>query len=92
MQVSGGFTRLIEPVAARLGIPKSHVYANVLLFDDVTGEMTLVSLHPGVTVEKVQESTPWKLKTAQNIQQTPAPSERELAVVRALDPDRTYLG
>ena len=61
-------------------------------FDDVTGEMTLVSLHPGVTVEKVQESTPWKLKTAQNIQQTPAPSEKELAVVRALDPDRTYLG
>jgi phosphoserine phosphatase len=38
LQVSGGFARLIEPVAARLGIAKSQVYANVLLFDDVTRE------------------------------------------------------
>src|SRR5512137_1285294 len=30
-------------------------------FDSETGEMTLVSLHPGVTAEKVEESTPWKL-------------------------------
>jgi phosphoserine phosphatase len=37
LQVSGGFTCLIEPVAARLGIVKSRVYANMLLFDDVTG-------------------------------------------------------
>jgi len=61
-------------------------------FDESTGEMTLVSLHPGVTVEKVQENTPWKIKMAEKIQQTPAPTEKELAVVRALDPDRTYLG
>lgn len=61
-------------------------------FDESTGEMTLVSLHPGVTFEKVQENTPWKLRTSEKIQQTPAPTEKELAVVRALDPDRTYLG
>jgi glutaconate CoA-transferase subunit B len=61
-------------------------------FDESTGEMTLVSLHPGVTFEKVQENTPWKLKTSEKIEQTPAPTEKELTVVRALDPDRTYLG
>jgi len=61
-------------------------------FDESTGEMTLVSLHPGVTLEKVQENTPWKLKTSEKIAQTPAPTEKELTVVRALDPDRTYLG
>lgn len=64
----------------------------VMKFDDTTGEMTLVSLHPGVTVEKIQENTPWKLKVAERLQQTPAPTEKELEVVRALDPDRTYLG
>ncbi|KAK5644236.1 hypothetical protein RI129_008081 [Pyrocoelia pectoralis] len=32
--VSGGFRRLIAPVAKRLNIPESHVYANCLLFSD----------------------------------------------------------
>lgn len=63
-----------------------------LKFDDVTGEMTLASLHPGVTVEKVQENTPWKLKVAEKLAQTPAPTEKEIAALRALDPDRIYLG
>ncbi|KAG7211136.1 hypothetical protein KM043_010461 [Ampulex compressa] len=31
--ISGGFRRLIEPVAARLGIPSENVYANRLKFD-----------------------------------------------------------
>lgn len=61
-------------------------------FDDVTGEMTLVSLHPGVTVEKVQENTPWKLKVSDKLAQTPPPTEKELATVRSLDPSRMYLG
>jgi len=64
----------------------------VMKFDETTGEMTLVSLHPGVTAEKVQENTPWKLKVADKVETTPAPTEKELAVVRALDPDRMYLG
>ena len=61
-------------------------------FDPVTGEMTLVSLHPGVTVDKVQENTPWKLKVADKLEQTPPPTDQELATLRALDPTRIYLG
>lgn len=61
-------------------------------FDGETGEMTVVSLHPGVTIEKVQENTPWKLKVAEKLESTPAPSEHELATLRALDPTRIYLG
>ncbi len=61
-------------------------------FDETTGEMTLVSLHPGVTIEKVQENTPWKLKVADKLAQTPAPTDQELATLRALDPTRIYLG
>ncbi len=61
-------------------------------FDAVTGEMTLVSLHPGVTVEKVQENTPWKLKIAEKLEQTLPPTDKEIATLRALDPSRIYLG
>lgn len=31
--VSGGFRQIIHPLAAELGIPLSHVYANTILFD-----------------------------------------------------------
>ena len=61
-------------------------------FDENTGEMTLVSLHPGVTVEKVQENTPWKMKVSEMLEQTPPPTEKEITVLRSLDPNRMYLG
>lgn len=32
--VSGGFRQIIEPVAAALGIPKSNIYANSILYGD----------------------------------------------------------
>jgi len=61
-------------------------------FDEITGEMTLVSLHPGVTVESVQENTPWKLKISDKLEQTPPPTEKEITTLRSLDPKRMYLG
>jgi glutaconate CoA-transferase subunit B len=61
-------------------------------FDEVTGEMMLTSLHPGVTMEKVQENTPWPLKVSPNVEQTAAPTENEVATLRALDPTKIYLG
>jgi len=61
-------------------------------FDETTGEMTLVSLHPGVKVENVQENTPWKLKISDKLQQTPPPTEKEITTLRSLDPKRMYLG
>lgn len=63
-----------------------------LKFDEVTGEMTLVAVHDGVTVEKVQENTPWKLKVAATLEHTPPPTEEELRALRSLDPERIYLG
>lgn len=60
-------------------------------FDEETGEMMLASLHPGVTVEKVQQNTPWKLKVAERLEKTPPPTEKELATLRALDPEKVYL-
>jgi len=61
-------------------------------FDEVTGEMMVTSLHPGVTIDKVWENTPWKVKVAEKLEQTPPPTDKEIAALRALDPSKTYLG
>ena len=58
---------------------------------DATGEMTLESLHPGVTLEQVRDSTGWDLKVADDVRETEPPSDEELRLIREeLDPDGTY--
>jgi glutaconate CoA-transferase, subunit B len=53
--------------------------------DETTKELTLTSIHPGVTVEKVIESTGWALKVAPKLETTEAPNETELRVLRDLN-------
>jgi glutaconate CoA-transferase, subunit B len=57
----------------------------------VEGEMTLVSLHPGATVDQARAACGWELAVAPGLAETPAPTEEELAALRALDPERVYL-
>jgi glutaconate CoA-transferase, subunit B len=58
---------------------------------DETGEMTLESLHPGVTLEQARESTGWDLKVAADVRETEPPSDQELRLIREeLDPEGTY--
>jgi len=52
--------------------------------DPKTKEMTVVSIHPGVTRAQIAENTGWGVKYGANVQETPAPSARELEVLRAL--------
>lgn len=52
--------------------------------DPVTREFTVVSLHPGVTREKVQESCGWPVRFADALETTPAPTQTELATLRDL--------
>ena len=52
--------------------------------DPVTKELTLTSVHPGVTVESVVAATGWKLKVAGEVSMTPKPTETELTVLRDL--------
>ncbi|MCK2183911.1 CoA-transferase subunit beta [Halomonas getboli] len=56
--------------------------------DPETRELVVVSLHPGVTAEQVQEATGWEIRFAETLESTPEPSARELEVLRALK-DRT---
>ena len=57
----------------------------VLTPDPVTRELTLTSVHPGVTAAKVVESTGWPLKVAAQLDTTAAPTESELRVLRDLN-------
>jgi glutaconate CoA-transferase subunit B len=53
--------------------------------------MTLESLHPGVTLEKVRESTGWDLKVADDVRETEPPTDDELRLIREeLAPEGAY--
>jgi glutaconate CoA-transferase subunit B len=54
--------------------------------------MILVSVHPGVTVDAVLENTGWPLKIAQDLMSTPAPTEKELAILVRFDPQGYWTG
>jgi glutaconate CoA-transferase subunit B len=47
-------------------------------------ELTLTHLHPNITVEQAIENTGWKLKIADNLETTLAPTTEELMKVRSL--------
>ncbi len=58
--------------------------------DPETKEFTIVSLHPGVTRDKVQETCGWRVKFAAGLEETPAPTLTELLTLRDLQ-ERTRL-
>jgi glutaconate CoA-transferase subunit B len=57
-------------------------------FDERTGEMTLLTLHPGVTVEQVREAMGWDPRISEDLGETPPPTQDELRLIRTeLDPE-----
>jgi glutaconate CoA-transferase subunit B len=69
------------------------VITDKALFDfySPTGEMRLVSLHPGATLDEVCASVSWRLVVADHVQQTEAPTQVELDRIRTdLDPGGLY--
>jgi glutaconate CoA-transferase subunit B len=83
---------------SKLGIPGGGprlVVTNKAIFgfDEQSGEMTLETLHPGITFEEVQAEVSWQLKTAPDLKETPPPTPKELRIMREeLDPDGIYTG
>ena len=60
-------------------------------FDEETGEMTLLTLHPGVTMDQVRESTGWEMRVSDDLGETPQPTDDELHLIRTeLDPQGVY--
>jgi len=49
------------------------------------GELTLVAVHPGTTVDEARAATGWELRVADEIRETVPPTDEELAALRALE-------
>ena len=49
-----------------------------------TCELVVVAMHPGITREAIVESTGWKVRFASAVEETPAPTDHELEVLREL--------
>ncbi len=60
-------------------------------FDDETRRMKLLSYHPGVTPEIIQQCTGFELLVDDNVSETPKPTEDELFTLRNLvDPNQCF--
>jgi acyl CoA:acetate/3-ketoacid CoA transferase beta subunit len=60
-------------------------------FDSDTGEMTVLTLHPGVTLDDVRGSMGWEPRIASDLGTTEPPSAEELRLIREeLDPGGVY--
>ena len=64
----------------------------IFRFEEGTHEMILSSLHPGVTVDDIRPFIPWELKVADDLCETPIPTEEECALIKTLDPGQYYTG
>ena len=76
--VAGGMYRVVTDLA-------------LMGFDAKTKCMEVLALHPGVSLEEVQDNTGFELPASKALSVTEPPSERELAVLRNLDPDKLYI-
>ncbi|OJF94094.1 CoA-transferase subunit beta [Pararhizobium antarcticum] len=75
---------------ARLGMKTkgpTRVVTDLCIFepDPVSKELTVVSIHKDVTREQVQENCGWTVKFADHVEDTPVPTETELAVLRDIN-------
>ncbi len=86
---SGNSWRRAQGLPARSG-PSAVITTRGVLRFTSDGEAYLASVHPGVAVEDVLSNTGWTLPVADNLLETPAPSAAELAVMRAMDPNRFW--
>jgi len=74
---------------ARLGVKTkgpTKLITDLCIFepDPVTKEMTVTSIHPGVTQEEIKAQTGWPVRFAPTLTETPKPTTNELAVLRDL--------
>ena len=81
----------------KAGLPPKKaikVYSNLaaLDFEEKTKQMRLVSVHPGVPVERVKENTGFDLVIPEKIPETERPTEQEVDMIRnRIDPHGIYL-
>ena len=81
----------------RSGLPRGGPAAVItdkciFRFHPETRELMLDSIHPNVTVEDVKKEIPWDLLVSDNLKETKVPTEEELRIIHALDPQKIFIG
>jgi glutaconate CoA-transferase subunit B len=61
------------------------VVTDLGILEPVDGELTLVRVHHGVTVDQARVATGWPLRVADDLQETEPPTTAELTALRALE-------
>ena len=89
--LKGGHTR------ADGGLPSGGMYRvvtdlAVFGFDEAARRIKPLALNPGVTREQVQDNTGFELDFDHDVGVTEPPTAQELSALRALDPERFYIG
>lgn len=74
------------------GVSRVVTTLGVFGFDPETRRMRVEALHPGVSRAQVQEHTGFPLGEAPEVTETAPPAADELSMLRALDPERRFLG
>jgi len=58
----------------------------VFRFDPVTKEMYLSQIHPKVTLDQIKKDIPWELKVADDLKESPHPTDEEIDFIRCFAP------
>jgi glutaconate CoA-transferase subunit B len=74
------------------GVSRVVTTLGIFGFDPDSRRMRVEALHPGVTRAEVQEQTGFPLLDAPQVGETTPPTADELEMLRALDPERRFLG
>jgi acyl CoA:acetate/3-ketoacid CoA transferase beta subunit len=61
-------------------------------FESESKHMTLLSLHPGVTVEQVKENSGFEIRIPEQVSVTRSPSQKELNILKKIDPAGMVIG
>ena len=66
------------------GVRTTAVITDLGVLAPREGELTLTTVHPGVTVQQVQEATGWELRVADEVATTEPPADEELRALEEL--------
>jgi acyl CoA:acetate/3-ketoacid CoA transferase beta subunit len=61
-------------------------------FDTTTKQMMLLSMHPGVSIEQVQENSGFEILIPPRVSMTTPPSQKELTLLKRIDPAGMVIG
>jgi len=74
------------------GVSRVVTTLGILGFDPESRRMRIEAVHAGVSVATIREHTGFELPEAPRVETTEPPSAEELERLRALDPERRFLG